>query len=85
MTPPYWLGLLIVLAGFLVGTIVTLHQNKEPQMRAKDANPAAVRTVCRSLIRAMDDMGTDHVDRVFLEAVIARCDVIVARRKPGQS
>lgn len=85
VTPPYWLGLTLALAAFAVGLIVTLRQNKEPQMRLKDANPSAVRTVCRSLIRAMDESGTDHVDRAFLEAVIARCDVVVARRRPGQS
>ena len=52
-------------------------------MRVKDQNPAAVRAVCRSIIRAMDDSGADTIDRAFLEAVVNRCNVVIARRTPG--
>lgn len=85
VTPPYWLGLTLAVAAFVIGLVVTLRQNKEPHMRLKDSNPAAVRTVCRSLIQAMDDAGTDHVDRDFLEAVVQRCNVVIAKRQPGRS
>lgn len=46
----------------------------------KNSSPQQTAAVCRSLLEAMVRTGVDRLSRETLQAIIAECDEVLARR-----